>query len=435
MKRLYRLIWLPFLAIGCGGGGGSDLPPVEPVGPVVPSPEPVESPLTFELDTATSFSRSFGSDPADVSVLDIDPELFGGGFAAADVDSDGDVDFYVVGGNTMPNHFYRNRGDGTFEEVGAELGLDLVHWGSGPAFGDIDGDGDLDLFVGAVVDDPHHLFENRLDESGRFVDVTHESGIRLSARNTVSATFFDYDRDGWVDLFLSHWGNPYGPGRSTQTVWRNNGDGSFADTSIEAGVAAGLVERETDWSFTPNFSDVDGDGDSDLLMAADFRESKVFHNNDDGTFTDATDRRVIQDQAGMGAAVGDYDNDGDMDWFVTSIYDLDLVDGDYLGNFLYRNDDGEFVDVTLAAGVQDGAWGGEPALRTSRMTAIWTYCTSTAGTWSMARTTGVAPSDSSTTPGPTWCFGRSPARSVSPTTPRDAGSRASISTATATSMS
>ena len=357
MKRLYTFVWLIFLAPGCGGGGGSGSPPVEPVGPVVPPPEPVVSPLTFELDTATSFSRSFGSDPAGGSVLEVDPELFSGGFAAADVDADGDVDFYVVGGNTMPNHFYRNRGDGTFEEIGAELGLDLVHWGSGPAFGDIDGDGDLDLFVGAVVDDPHHLFENRLDESGEFVDVTDESGIRLGARNTVSATFFDYDRDGWVDLFLSHWGNRYEPGRSTQTVWRNNGDGSFADTSLETGIAAGLVDRETDWSFTPNFSDVDGDGDSDLLMAADFHESQVFHNNDDGTFTNATDRRVIQDQAGMGAAVGDYDNDGDMDWFVTSIYNLDQLDGDYLGNFLYRNDDGEFVDNTITAGVQDGAWG------------------------------------------------------------------------------
>ena len=257
----------------------------------------------------------------------------------------------------MPNHFYRNRGDGTFEEVGAELGLDLVHWGSGPAFGDIDGDGDLDLFVGAVSGDPHRVFENRLDETGRFVDVTDGAGIRLSARNTVSATFFDYDRDGSVDLFLAHWGNRYEAGKSTQTVWRNNGDGSFADTSIETGIAAALVERDTDWSFTPNFSDIDGDGDADLLLAADFHESKVFRNNDDGTFTDITNQRVILDQAGMGAAVGDYDNDGDMDWFVTSIYDLDLIDGDYLGNFLYRNDDGEFIDATLSAGVQDGAWG------------------------------------------------------------------------------
>ncbi|MDE0420107.1 MAG: FG-GAP-like repeat-containing protein [Gammaproteobacteria bacterium] len=203
LKRLCRFVWLPFLAFGCGGGGGSSSPTVAPVGPVLPPPEPLETALTFELDTATSFSRSFGGNTP-VTSFDIDPELFGGGFAAADVDPDGDVDFYVVGGNTMPNHFYRNRGDGTFEEVGTELGLDLVHWGSGPAFGDIDGDGDLDLFVGAVVVDPPHVFENRLDESGRFVDVTDESGIRLSARNTVSATFFDDDQDGCVELAERH---------------------------------------------------------------------------------------------------------------------------------------------------------------------------------------------------------------------------------------
>ena len=339
--------------MGCGGGG-SGSPPVEPVGPVTPPPPPVETTLDFELDTASSFSRSFGNDVLEMT----DPELQSGGGAAADVDGDGDVDFYVVGGNTEPNHFYRNRGDGTFEEVGAEFGLDLVHWGSGPAFGDIDGDGDLDLFIGAVVGDPHHVFENRLDEAeGRFVDVTDPSGIRLSAMNTMSATFFDYDRDGFVDLFLTHWGNHYEAGVDTETVWRNDGDGTFTSTSIETGIAETLVERGTDWSFTPNFSDIDGDGDADLLMSSDFEESQVFLNNDDGTFTNATDQDVMNDQAGMGAAVGDYDNDGDMDWFVTSIYNLDQDEGTYIGNRLYGNDaDGVFVDVTSPARVDDGGW-------------------------------------------------------------------------------
>ena len=319
------------------------------------SPPPVteQRALAFERDIASSFSRSFGNVVTQMS----DSELLSGGVAAADVDADGDVDFYVVGGNTTPNHFYRNRGDGTFEEAGAELGLDLVHWGSGPAFGDIDGDGDLDLFVGAVIGHPHHLFENRLDQAeARFVDVTRASGIRLTSANTVSATFFDYDRDGFVDLFLSHWSNRYETGKDTETVWRNNGDGSFSNTSVETGIADALVEADTDWSFTPNFSDIDGDGDGDLLMAADFEESQVFLNNDDGTFTNVTDQDVIIDQAGMGAAVGDYDNDGDMDWFVTSIYNLDVQGGREFGNRLYRNDGGAFRDMTLPAKVDDGGW-------------------------------------------------------------------------------
>ena len=354
MRVFRRLVWLPALVVGCGGGGSGSAPVTPPPVPTTPPPVAQGETLVFERDIASSFSRSFGN----VVTQMTDSELLSGGLAAADVDADGDVDFYVVGGNNAPNHFYRNRGDGTFEEVGAELGLDLVHWGSGPAFGDIDGDGDLDLFVGAVVGDSHHLFENRLDEAdARFVDVTQASGIRLTTTNTVSATFFDYDRDGFVDLFLTHWSNPYEAGQDTETVWRNDGDGTFTNTSIETGIADALIEADTDWTFTANFTDLDDDGDGDLLMASDFNESQVFLNNDDGTFTNVTDQDVIIDQAGMGAAVGDYDRDGDMDWFVTSIYNLDVEGGREYGNRLYRNDgDGVFRDMTLPAKVDDGGW-------------------------------------------------------------------------------
>ena len=356
MKVFRGLVWLPALVVGCGGGGSGSAPPPPPPPPVPVTSTPVAEAdaLLFERDTATPFSRSFGNVVTQMS----DSELLSGGLAAADVDADGDVDFYVVGGNQVPNHFYRNRGDGTFEEVGSELGLDLIHWGSGPAFGDIDGDGDLDLFVGAVVGEAHHVFENRLDESeAQFVDITETSGIRLTSMNTVSATFFDYDRDGFVDLFLTHWSNHYDAGADTETVWRNNGNGTFTNTSIETGIAAALVEQDIDWTFTPNFSDIDDDGDGDLLMASDFEESQIFLNNGDGTFTNITDQDVIIDQAGMGAAVGDYDNDGDMDWFVTSIYNLDVQGGREFGNRLYRNDgDGVFRDLTMPAKVDDGGW-------------------------------------------------------------------------------
>ena len=93
-------------------------------------------------------------------------------------------------------------------------------------------------------------------------------------------------------------------------------------------------------------------------MAADFETSQVLLNNGDGTFTNVTDQDVIVDQAGMGSAVGDFDNDGDMDWFVTSIFNLDVDEGELFGNRLYRNDgNGIFSDVTDDSATRDGSWG------------------------------------------------------------------------------
>ncbi len=288
-----------------------------------------------------------------------DFELASGGVAASDYDGDGDVDLLLVGGNAEPNHLYANQGDGTFVEMAADVGLDIVNWGSGPAFGDIDADGDLDLFIGAI-DGAVFLFENRLNEAAAsFVDITADSGIILESYGAISATFFDYDEDGFLDLFLTHWGTRREPGEDTETVWRNNGDRTFESRSIETGITEGLMEDHTDWSFTANFSDIDGDGDGDLLMSSDYETSQVLLNNGDGTFSNITDREVIVDQAGMGGAVGDFDNDGDMDWFVTSIYNQDVSEGGLLfGNRLYRNDgDGVFADVTDDSGTRDGAWG------------------------------------------------------------------------------
>ena len=308
---------------------------------------------------AAGLTRRWGYPPRTGEFSGTFPLEFSGGVAAGDYDGDGHVDLYVVGGSEEPNHLFRNRGDGTFYDTAARVGLDLAHLGSGPAFGDIDGDGDLDLFVGAVENDPYYLMENR---DGEFVDVTVASRILIDAENTVSATFADYDGDDDLDLFLTHWG--FEEQDDTQTLWRNTGDGIFESVSEETGIAESLIIESLNYqtgeiahidrTYTANLSDIDGDGDGDLLMAADYETSQVFANNGDGTFTRTTDREVIVDQSGMGASVGDYDNDGDMDWFVTSIYQPP----NFYGNRLYRNDGtGVFEDVTVGAGVYDGGWG------------------------------------------------------------------------------
>ena len=286
----------------------------------------------------------------------------GGGFAASDVDGDGFIDLYLVAKGDEPNPLFINNGDGTFSQRAADFGLDLTHNGSGPTFADVDGDGDRDLFLGGLDGERHYLMRN---DDGFYTDVTDTSGIDLTARNTMSAAFSDYDLDGDLDLFLSHWSAD--GGTDTETLWRNRGDGTFESYSVESGIAAQLLgdapgvqpnQDLIDHTFTPNLSDIDNDGDPDLLFAADFGTSRSFLNNGDGTFSLITENEsVLNDEFGMGAAVGDYDNDGDMDWFVTSI--LGTVNAaPATGNRLYRNDGaGNFEDVTETSGVRDGHWG------------------------------------------------------------------------------
>ena len=292
--------------------------------------------------------------------IDGQQSFISGGVGTADYDGDGWVDLYVVRGSIGPNLLFRNLGNGKFQETGMNVGLDIdSSRGSGPTFADFDGDGLLDLFIGGISPTKPRLFKNT--GNGLFQDVTETSGIaEIKSPHTFSAAFGDYDLDGDLDLFITHWSNRISPDSSSEHLWRNNGDGSFTDVSIESGITQSYT-GEIDYSFTPNFADINSDGWPDLLIASDFETSKVFINNKDGSFTETT-TDVISDENGMGAAVGDFDNDMDLDWFVSSIWAAAETTAfqrvGITGNRLYRNDGGgNFDDATEQSGVRNGSWG------------------------------------------------------------------------------
>jgi len=281
-----------------------------------------------------------------------------GGVAAGDFDGDGWVDLYVARGDIGPNLLFRNLGNGHFEEIGALAGVALPGTRlSGPTFADFDGDGWLDLATGGVEDEPVRMLRNRGD--GTFEDVTTESGI-IERLDTFSIAFGDYDRDGDLDVFLSHWNQP----GTANHLWRNEGGGRFIAADAFAEVI-GFRHPDTglDHTFTPNFADINNDGWPDLIVAADFSTSQILINDRDGTFTNTT-TPVISDENGMGSGVGDYDNDGDLDWFVSSIWDSTAEGSSgqeswgVTGNRFYRNlGNGTFEDATDEVGVRFGYWG------------------------------------------------------------------------------
>jgi len=360
-------------AANCGGGGGG---PPDTGGPPPPPPP------TFQfanITTSTGIDFVHGIQNPTHSKA----ELFGGGVAVGDYDGDGDIDMYIVRGNIGPNLLYRNDGNNRFTDVAAAAGVDHAAPGgkgylhSGPAFADMDGDGDLDLFVGGMEGDPCLLYRN--DGDGTFTDVTDGSGFKaMGAKNTISAAFGDYDLDGDLDMMLAHWGTPRpqdgsGGNGDTESLWRNDSDANgirFTNVSVEAGIAATLIARrggyfdfqpdalDYDYTFTPSFARMDADRYPDLLSVADFSNTRVFMSNGTNagsvTYRDTTDNGVLIDRNGMGAAVGDVDNDGDLDWFLTGIFGSNET----VGNRLYLNDGtGRLVDDSVHAGIQDGGWG------------------------------------------------------------------------------
>jgi len=360
-----------FLLASCGGGGGGGSSAVTPPIPVNGGETPVEILTQFvnvTVESGIDFTHGY-LNPTENSM----PEAFAGGAAAGDYDNDGDIDLYIVRGDLAPNLLYQNDGSGNFTDLAASAGIAETKPGggvyrhSGPTFADMDGDGYLDLFLGSLNGDPVMVYKNNGD--GTFTDVTAASGLaQINKENTISAAFGDYDLDGRIDLALSHWGSSIDAAKpgDTQTLWRNvstgTGNISFTSTSNTSGISSSFATRHPatgvlagghDYSFAPSFARMDGDLYPDLLSVADFRNSQIFLNNGNSTFTDATDEAIMIDDSGMGSALGDYDNDGDLDWFVTSI----LGSNQPTGNRLYQNSGiGSFTDISFDQEIHDGGW-------------------------------------------------------------------------------
>jgi enediyne biosynthesis protein E4 len=406
MTRVRRLVPVGavlLLAVACSEPtDGSDTTPssappssatpttTEP--PVLTAVVTDRSPVTFE-DVAASSGIAHqhqaslrvppdclfnGADPGSVACNN---ERMSGGVAVGDYDGDGVDDLYftqVDGGGRL----YRNGGDGTFEDVTAAAGLENDLHTNGAGFADLDRDGFQDLVVTTLAGDRFLLFMNQGD--GTFVEEGTERGVALRSdrlRGGQSVAFGDIDNDGWIDIHLTEWidGSLQSPAPSAHArLLRNRGEespGRFEDVTEDAGVVLGTTRRDsvgtTDYGNVPNYSfgsalvDLDGDGWSDLLVAADYGTTQLFWNDGDGTFTEGTDQaRIGTEGNAMGLAVGDVDGDGLLDVFITAIFGRSTdcagrpCDSELTGNRLYLNNgDRTFREAQGGAGVTDGAWG------------------------------------------------------------------------------
>jgi hypothetical protein len=303
-------------------------------------------------------------------------EIMGGGCAFFDYDNDGWMDIYLVGGRTLEgippgasNRLYRNNRDGTFADVTEQAGLLDAGWGVGVCVGDYNNDGFEDLFV--TYYGQNRLYRN--NGNGTFTDVTADAGLSTPGiRFGSGCTFIDYNRDGWLDLFVSNYadvdnatlplpslerpncnfeGVPVNCGPSglpfpTHALYRNNGDGTFTDVSKQSGVAA----LRGSYGLTATAFDADEDGWPDIFVACDTTPSLLLMNSHDGTFREEAVWRGValsdegQAMAGMGVGIGDYDCDGL----------LDIVRTHYMNQptGLYHNlGKGNFEDVTARAGL------------------------------------------------------------------------------------
>ena len=276
---------------------------------------------------------------------------FSGGLAYADVDNNGSPELYVTHGGGIPSALFSYEGGG-FVLLEGNRGITPSSAEFGGYFIDLNGDSWVDFI--SVQLDGVEVFMNQ--KNGFFEESTEASRI-FHDRSTMSVAASDIDLDGDIDLAFAHWGTGWRTEKPlSEYLWINDGAGVFRDRSPHLP----LVPTEgSENAFTPTFADIDSDGYPDLLMAGDFGSSQVFRNVEGRWFEDITNEHIT-DKNGMGAAVGDFDRDGDLDWFVSSIWgDPDLYGDLFDGNRMYRNSDGKgtYEDATRVSNVRYGGWG------------------------------------------------------------------------------
>lgn len=323
----------------------------------------------------TAFEHRSGT-PEKATIIEVD----GSGVGLIDYDNDGWLDIYLVNGSTFAalkgteraprSMLFHNNRDGSFTDVTEKAGVANERWGFGAAIADFDNDGWPDIYVSNFG--KNRLYRNNRD--GTFTDIADKAGVAVGGWST-GATWGDYDRDGRLDLFvpgyikfdpdhptfagkngvspsscefrgINVFCGPLGLEGEQDHLFHNNGDGTFTEVSVKAGVS----DPSGAFGWSSVFVDVDDDGWLDLLVANDSVANYLYKNNHDGTFKDDSYMSGIalnadgRAQASMGIGVGDYNRDGRVDFYITTFSD------DYKP--LYRNDGGgEFTDVTAEAGL------------------------------------------------------------------------------------
>ena len=374
MRKPYTVAALVILAVG------GILPADEPASAEPPSLNKAETILLVDVtaQAGIDFHLTAGS-PNKFHI----PEAVTGGVAFLDMDNDGDLDLYLVNAGTLEseqgkkpkpsNRLYRNDGPGPdgvprFTDVTEESGTGDTTWGMGVVAADVEGDGDIDLYVTNYG--PNKLYLN--DGVGRFQEVAEQVGV-ADPRMSTGATLGDVDGDGDLDLFVANYVEydivaagptprlcdwrglktfcgPRGLKGAGDSFYRNLGtddDGMvrFEDASVESG----LADNERYYGFTPGFEDFDGDGDLDLYLANDVTPNYLYLNDGKGRFKEVSSFFQVafdehgREQGSMGLEISDYDGDGMVDIVVTNF--------SHDTHTLYRNRGSHFQDMTFQTGM------------------------------------------------------------------------------------